>query len=50
MRIASILLEMNVGKLTKNMHQVAQIEFENCIFSASEGETAPSDIPFFPLQ
>ena len=33
------------------MDQVAQIEFENiAFFSASEGETAPSDIPLFPLQ
>ena len=29
------------------MHQVAQIEFENCIFFSFLGETTPSDIPFF---
>ena len=32
------------------MHQDVHIEFENIDFFSFWGKTAPSDIPFFPLQ
>ena len=39
-KIANILLKMNIDffskMLAKGMHQIVQIEFENCNFSASE--------------
>ena len=33
--------------LAKDMHQILQIEFKNCIFSASEGKFPPRHPHFF---
>ena len=35
--------------LAKGMHQISQIEFENCIFSAIKGEFIPQTPSFFSM-
>ena len=39
-------IQLNVGK--RNIHQIAEIEFENCFFRSLASEGAfPSQTPFF---